>query len=278
MKSKCIKLKELNCSVILYEVEEKINGEIFRKNMVVDLRFLDQSKVLEILNNYKLVQMEIANSFNWYNSVEKNDRLFYLYDENIKDIILEYQSSITKDTSIYPKEFIDESKFEKQGDKNIVINNGNNIMVGNININTSGFNLIYGPNGSGKTVLLRHISDFFDVPVFNYYSKDMIKLDNDKVFMDYYKKLTGKNDITNYTGIDDVYYGICNGLTYGVLTDNIVIFDDLGWGLMDDDNQKRIIDVLNEYSYNNGIVMTNCQEDVKKLVKNRVYNPNIIDL
>ena len=277
MKSKCIKLEELNCSVITYEVEEKINGEIFRKNIVVDLRYLDKNKILEILNNYKLVQMEIANNFNWHNSVEKNDRLFYLYDENIKDIILEYQSTIIKDTSIYSKKFIDESKFEQLRDKNIVINNGNNIMVGNVNINTSGFNLIYGPNGSGKTVLLRHISDYFDVPVFNYYSKDMIKLDNDKVFMDYYKMLTGKSEITNYTGIDDVYYGICNGLTYGILTDNIVIFDDLGWGLMDDDNQKRIIDVLNNYSYNNGIIMTNCQEDVKKLVKSRVYNPHLID-
>jgi len=278
MKSKCIKLEELNCSVITYEVEEKINGEIFRKNIVVDLRYLDQNKVLDILNNYKLVQMEIVNNYNWYNNAERNDRLLYLYDEDINDIIIEYQAYITEDTTFYPKEFIDESKFKQLRDKNIIINNGNNIMVGNVNINTSGFNLIYGPNGSGKTVLLRHISDFFGVPVFNYYSKGMIKLDNDKVFMDYYKMLTGKSGITNYTGIDDVYYGICNGLTYGVLTDNIVIFDDLGWGLMDDDNQKRIIGVLNNYSYNNGIIMTNCQEDVKKLVKSRVYNPNIIDL
>lgn len=56
------------------------------------------------------------------------------------------------------------------------------------------------------------------------------------------------------------------------------MFDDIGLGLMDDFNKFNVIDALNEYSYSNGVFITSCKNDVKSLVKKRVYNPNIIDL
>lgn len=278
MKIEYVKIRGLHDDLLVYVLEEKINSEIFRKNIVVDLRNLDTDTVNDILENYKNVQLDIAEFLNWFRYDRKTDRLLYLYNDKIKDIVSKYEYSISRNFQLYKKEFIDEEKFNELNDKNIIISGANNIKVGNVMVNTEGFNLIWGLNGSGKTVLLRQISEFFDVPIFNYYSKDIIKLDNSEIFMNYYKKLTGKDEITKYAGIDDVYYGICSGLTYGTSTDNIVLFDDLGWGLIDDFNKVKIIDMLNEYSYNNGIVMTSCKNDIKKLVKKRVFNPNIIDL
>lgn len=278
MKNEYVKINGIEKVLLTYVFDEKINNEIFRKNIVVDLRNLDMKDVTYVLKNYEGVQLDIADFFNWFGSDRKNDRLLYLYNDKIKDIVSEYEYFISKNLKLYKKEFIDEDRFSQIEDKNVIVNNSNNIMINNVKVNMNGFNLIWGLNGSGKTVLLRQISEFLDVPIFNYYSKDIIKLDNSEIFMNYYKKLTGKDEITKYTGIDDVYYGICNGLTYGTLNENIVLFDDLGWGLIDDYNRVKIIDILNEYSYNNGIVMTSCKNDIKRLVKKKVFNPNIIDL
>lgn len=278
MKKEYIKIRGLHDYLLVYVLEEKINNEIFRKNIVVDLRNLDTDTVNDVLENYEGVQLDIAEFFNLFRYDRKNDRLLYLYNDKIKDIVSKYEYSISRDFQLYKKEFIDEEKFNELNDKNIILSGSNNIKVGNVIVNMEGFNLIWGLNGSGKSVLIKQLSEYFDVPIFNYYSKDIIKLDNSEIFMDYYKKLTGKSKIVNYTGIDDIYYGICNGLTYGTSTGNVVLFDDLAWGSISDLNRFNIIDMLNNYSYNNGIVMTSCRNDVKRLVKNRVYNPNIIDL
>lgn len=156
----------------------------------------------------------------------------------------------------------------------------NKIIIDNKNVNLYGFNLLYGTNGSGKTIMLKKISELINSPIFRMYNSidKRDNIDNIKVFDYYYTALTGRNEIINYSNIDAIYYWLSVALTYGNLNDNIVLLDDMCWGGMDSEEKENIIYNLSEFSNTCPIITTSCHGDIKTLVKKRVINPNIIEL
>lgn len=261
-----------------YEFNEKVNNDVFRKVFVIDLINMNREKVIYLLNNYCFFQEQFGHSlyFDLDNPFRRNNTLLFLYNDDLKDLIniIEYQ--IIDNYDYFFKDFITKEKLKNITDIDVLLKE-DNIVVDDKIINTNGFNLIYGPNASGKSILLNKISNILDSRVFNCFNKKKDILEENTLFKFYYKLLTNKDAIEIYSTIDKIYYNLCIGLTYAELNDKILLLDDMGWLSLDKRNTINIVDSLNNFSYTNGLVVTTCNEGVKTLVKNRVYRPNIIE-
>lgn len=265
-----------------YEYVDKINDVIFRKNIVLDLTKIDIESIEYFFNNFSEIN-NIIGGYYYYNQDDKfrgNHKLLMVYSNDIKSIVYKNSYNVLHDFNYFLKDFINEEEFKNLGNSYIILINNKNIVIDDKNINLSGFNLIYGSNGSGKTMLLKSISNKIKSPIFNLdnYRERIREIECSEIFIFYYKLLTGRDSIEINSNSDRIFYWLSIGLAYGKLENNVVLLDDMCWGGLDSRNKISIIDNLNNYSYFNGIVTTACQEDIKCLVKRRVYNPSVIDL
>lgn len=265
-----------------YEYIDRINDVIFRKNVILDLTKINKECLEYFFNNFSKIN-NIIGSYYCYNpdcEFRGNHKLLMVYNDDIKSIVYKNSFNVLNDFYYFFKDFIDEEEFKRFGDSHIILNNNKNIVVDDKHINLFGFNLLYGCNGSGKTMLLKNISNNIKSPIFNLDNSidRLFEIEYSEIFKYYYKLLTGKDIVEIKSYSDRIYYWLSIGLSYGKLENNVVLFDDMCWGGIDARNKINIIDNLNNYSYSNGVITTACQKEVKGLVKNRVYNPNIIDL
>lgn len=265
-----------------YEYVDKINYVIFRKNIVLDLTKIDIEKLEYFFNNFSKINNIIGGyyCYNQYDKFRGNHTLLMLYNDDIKSVVYKNNYNVLYNFNFLLKDFINIEEFEKLGDSHIILNDNKNIIVDDKEINLSGFNLLYGCNGSGKTMLLKSISNTIKSPIFNLYNgiDRLYEIESSEIFKYYYKLLTNKDNVVINSYSDHIFYWLSIGFAYGKLENNIVLFDDMCWNGLDSRNKINIIDNLNNYSYSNGVVTTACQKDVKGLVKGRVYNSNIIDL
>lgn len=286
-------------NVPYYEVVKKINGVIFRKYFIVDIRNLDRYKV--IVDNFHDFQGEFFDKEYWYSGKEEfsyvnNMMLYFLCDKDKKYDIDKY--SILNNFEYAFKEFITEDDLEgimkNEGDfsledKEIIITGKNKDIVLNR------FNLITGKNGSGKTTMLKEIADYCNSPIFEigvnsfgiYFGKPTngfvldkyIKMSElttcDMKFYDngsFYDKYFYKPSLERY------FYKLNKVMSCCSSYDVPLLLDELGFYYLDDRNQIKLIDALFEYSNNHDVVIADCKNQIKKLVKNRVYKSNIIEL
>lgn len=261
-----------------YEFNEVINNELFRKVFVIDLINMNREKVINLLNNFNFFQEQFGHNlyYDLNNRFRKNNTLLFLYNDDLREIINIIRNQMVNNYDYFLKDFITEGVFKNITNIDAILQE-NNMVVSDKIINTSGFNLLYGPNNSGKTILLNKISDTLDTRIFNCFNIKRENLEESELFKFYYKLLTNKDIVEIYSTIDIIYYNLCFGLTYAKLNNKILLLDDIGWLSIDKRNIINIIDNLNEFLYTNGIVVTACNETVKTLVKNRVYNPNIVE-
>ena len=246
-------------NVPYYEKVIKINGKDFRKIFIIDIRGLNRCE--EIFENFDNFQTQLL--ADEYYSLPRDTQypiilsLYFLNDSNK----LVNPGRILHNYNYALKNFIDSEEFNKimdQEDNLIVPNRNSSYIYDEKKIQTSNFNLLYGLNGSGKTLFLKYISSKNDIPLFMLNQKYD---DKEKLLSSSSQYLENLSHIVNY----------CH-------TRNIpLLLDDLSWYSFDGRNQIKIIDTLYEYSHYNDVFFTSSQDNIKQLVKRRSQNPNIIN-
>ena len=272
-----------------YQFEKKINNNIFRKYFIVDTRDMSDREIINIFSDFdlfneKLLKDDFLSGFGKANfDYSKNTMLLFLYNNKSKHITDNIEILYNMEYGF--KKFVTENELaDIISEESIYIDydipmcmtiDGNELELG--------FNLLYGLNGSGKTKLLYDFYNQFHckVPMFNMYNHELnlIDLINDKNLLEMYLKRLNefdRYDIKSNTG--DYLYRLSQILAFSKERNNIVFLDDMCWGSLDDRNQINVIDTLFEYSCDNPVAVTSCQSNIKKLIKSRVYHPNIIEL
>lgn len=262
-----------------YEFNEVINDTVFRKNFIVDLTKFDSGELEKFFRYFNNFNSEMGGTYNYNpdNKYRWNNNLIMVYDDRIRDFINSYIYKITSNFDYFYKKFITVEEFNKIKDTNIEFKR-EKFYIKDKNFYKNGLNLIYGSNGSGKTLLLKEIAKELNLKIFNLDSKVKSDIEKSDVFKYYYKLLTNHCYNNCLTSIDYKYYMLSTGLAYGDVNNCMVLLDDMCWGGIDSQNVINIVDNLNNYSYSNGVIITACQRHIKQLVKRRVYEPNIIDL
>lgn len=156
------------------------------------------------------------------------------------------------------------------------------------------FNCISGPNGSGKTMMMRAIADQFNVPLYsaNIYSevtKSNLKymLDNlDKTAVDfYYKNLWGLSnykktisEVLMFSGYAEVaMLYIAAALTNNQENKNkILLIDDIFWNNLDSIRTLNLFETLGSSA--TPVVITSTVENPTGLVRKKIPGSNIIEL
>lgn len=156
------------------------------------------------------------------------------------------------------------------------------------------FNCIYGPNGSGKTMMMGAIAEQFNSPLYsaNIYSdltKNNLKymLNNlDKTTIDfYYKNLWGlSNDkktipemlmFSGYAEVVMLY--IAAAITNNQENKNkILLIDDIFWNNLDSIRTLNLFETLGNIT--TPVVITSTVENPKLLIRKKIVGSNIIEL
>lgn len=271
--------REILHSIPYYIYKVVINGSVFRKNFVVDLTKFNSGELEKFFRYFDAFNSEMGGTYN-YNTDDKyrwNNNLIMVYDDRIKDFINNYKYKVIENYDYFLKKFITVDVFNKMKDSVISLKR-ESMFLNNKSFYKNGLNLIYGCNGSGKTLLLKELEKNLNLKIFNLDSKNNYDIENTYEFNNYYELLTSNYYKGKLTSIDNIYYMLSVGLAYGDINNCMVLFDDMCWGGIDSQNIINIVDNLNNYSYSNGVVVTACQSHIKQLIKRRVYEPNIIDL
>lgn len=270
-------------NISYYKSEKKINGELFRKYFIFDIREMTSDKISIIFNDFdKFNNQLLENEF--FSSENKNIMVLFLYSQDKKYDINTHRIMYNMEFAL--KKFVTEDELY-----DIIFNNSIDLdcdtkicTSDNDECLYSGFNLLYGLNGCGKSQL---IFDFYSKlnlksPIFNMCNDqlNLVNLIQDKSLIEMYlKKLNELNGYNIKSNIGDYLYRLSQILAFSQEQKNIVLLDDMCWGTLDDRNQINVLDTLFEYSCDSSpVVVTSCQSNVKKLVKNRVYKPNIIEV
>ena len=276
-------------NITYYELDKKINDNIFRKYFIVDIRNMTDDKINSIFDNFDLFN-ELLLEDKYFLDVSylpfnytKNMMLLFLYDDSKKSVINNHD--VLYNMKYAYKKFVTEDELS-----NIILNSSINLDYSNIVCTSSdgkrllpGFNLLYGLNGSGKSKLLFDFYSKFNflIPMYNMYNDDLNLIDmvKDKSLIDsYFRRLNESDKYDINSNIGDYLHRLSQILALSEENSSIVFIDDLCWGSLDDRNQINVLDTLFDYSCINPVSITSCQSNIKRLVKNRVYSPNIIDL
>ena len=235
--------------------DEKINNNLLRRNIIVDIRSIDSDI---IFLNYKDFQEKLLSSY-FYNdmrntSTPANIRLYFLYKDNNKYI---NNFNILYDKDYALKFFIKERDLSniKEGNTNITTKK-DKIVINDKKIDLDNFNLIYGLNGSGKTRMLQSISSLLNVPLFN------LNIFKGVYLRDSVDCLNNLKYIIDYCDINKIP----------------LLMDDIFWNSFDFRNSIKIVDDLYDYSLKNKVIVTGCNDSTKSLIKAYTHNPNVINI
>lgn len=232
----------------------------------------------------------------YYNTPEEisnnNDLVFITDDKTPK-----YNLKMEKNFSYIRKRFINEKDLPTLlslfNSKNMTDYSAEFVFNDEL-YNLRPFNCIYGPNGSGKTMMMKAISDQFNVPLYsaNIYSDLMRKnlkymldnLDRSTIEM-YFKKLWGLStskkispEMLNFLGYGELsMLYIASILANQELEKNrILLIDDIYWNNLDSIRTLNVIETLGSIS--TPVVITASVEQPRNIVRKRVYGSNIIEL
>lgn len=270
------------------ELDKKINNELFRKYFIFDIRKLSDDKLNQIFNNFDEFNYQLLEDIFFKTLDEehfdyrKNMMVLFVYSEDRKYNIDKYSTMSNMKFAL--KKFVTESELQDIISKSSSVTNPTTIYTSiNGNEIKQNFNLISGLNGSGKTVLLNEISNHFNTPVFNmddYYLNLTKSIKDLAQVKKYLKRL---NELSRYgenSNIMNYFYRLSQILAFSKEQNNIVLLDNLCWGVLDDRNKINVLDTLFDYSCDNdsSVIATSCQDDIKSLIKHRTYNANIIEV
>lgn len=255
-----------------YGYEQKINDEVFKKFYILDLRKLNEDDLKALFEDFNNIQEELAES-DYFNRVAHNLYIYFLCDDKNKLENLAYNA--TRDIRYAFKQIINKEELSIILDDNKdyrLDNTQESLSINNKNIIIDNFNLIYGPNGSGKTVLLNELGESYGIVPANMMlipERKKITL-RDSLYL--HSFITEDKDIYNY------YLYLMSLIRYAKTNNTPILIDDMCWNSLDDINQIKIATILNEASFENRVFVTAAREQVKKLIKATVYHPNIIEL
>ncbi|MBQ9013648.1 MAG: hypothetical protein IJ094_08880 [Bacilli bacterium] len=245
-----------------HEITWKVNNVEFRKLYFVDIRKVDADIIFD---NFKEFQKSFVSDefFDYKNRISGFSIIIYFvcYSYEISEYLFT-KRHIEYDMDYALKYFITnkEADIFAQSNNDITIEEvSNNFSYGNREIEFKNFNLIFGANASGKTTLIKEYAKKFNVPIY---------------YLNPYSDKNSNNKSISTCILNDFFIFIqeCKE------NDVPLLMDISCWGLLDSRNQVIIIDSLMEYSLNNYVVITACQDNIKDLIKLRVINPNIIEL
>lgn len=270
--------------------EIKIHDEIIKKIFIVDIRTMPDELIAEMIDDFTEFQRVVL-SDDFYRRGELEEKnlftysyymdLVFLYNPNRKYKIKKFD--ILYDPDFALKHFMTEDELQAFLKRNYPTKNLNKETLVELKdkvIKLNHFNYIHGNNGSGKTILLKEISEQIKVPMF---SMDNVGLNLENYISDkdnfrkYLKQLTGQYEIFGYSDYGKYINRLAQILEFSREHNNMVLLDDLRWGALDSKNKLNVIDTLFDYSLNNeGIVITGCNQRAN--IKRRVYKSNIIEL
>ena len=152
------------------------------------------------------------------------------------------------------------------------------------------FNYIHGPNGCGKTMMLRVISKKFKSVIYdpNIINEKKVRILNallelaDKERVRYYLE-----SIDDYGAslMDRDYYSdtqlsllyMCAAMAFGERSHKeFLLFDNIYWDNFDYDTKTVLVETLDDYP--TPVVLTGCTDNTLQLVKTISHHPNIIRL
>lgn len=273
-----------------YFVKEiRIDDDLIKKIFIVDIRDMSDKKIDYIFNNfYEFQRVILSDDYFRYSDLENktftyssNLYLIFLYDRSRKYNINKH--SVSYDMNFALKKFMNEEELNELLNKDyfrLDLDKEKLVQLKDRVLKLKSFNYINGNNGTGKTMLLRDISNSIKVPMF---SMNDIDLDLDNYIFDkeyvrkYLYQLIGSYEIDKYSNYQKYLYRLAQILEFSREHNNMLLLDDLRWNSLDSRNTLNVIDTLFDYSLNNeGIVITGCNQS--KNIRRRVYKSNIIEL
>lgn len=284
-------LNQNGIGVHYYEIDKVINNHLHAKNYIIDLRDCSKSQIEYLMQNLKQFQQKFLSKI-FFNENKNLTLSFLLSQSQHWNKILDEETikEIKYDFEYAKKEFITENDLKELENKehNIKLNvNPSTILYEGKELKLTHFNLIYGNNTSGKTRLLNHIAENLETPVFDLAlmaSAPMCaeikkNITNKDLETSYYRKLMEKEQY-DYSWISYYCDSLSNGLSYTYERALPLALDNLSFERLDGRHLLNTIDTLADFSLNKNhpVIMTSASEHTKCLVKQRVYNPNIIEL
>lgn len=264
-------------SIPYYEYVQQINSEDFKRYFIVDLRMLDEELINNLLEKFDDFQ---ENSFivgEYYREPRCVLFLYFLCDEKLKfdwrtknikyNIHYAYKDFVTeKDLAIILKRTINRTLETRLSRMAMVNFKHQDILLNN-------FNLLYGGNGSGKTMFLKEIAKQANI---NMYSMLDTSLDFPN-FLDEYRQYM--QTILGNCHNKEEYFERLIRIIGNARNNNVpLLLDDVGSCGLDVLNRLKEMDILADASYDNLIVIASCKREIKNLVRARVYKPNIIEM
>lgn len=263
------------------EFIEKINGDDFKKHYIIDVRNLSKNDIMIIMNNFDNLQTQLL--YDSYFLQKINIILYILHDKkqtpelNFEQILNDYNFAL--------KKFITEEELDDiiKYNRNINLPNQTKIEVNYNNKHISiidGFNLLYGPNDSGKTAHLKVFATLLECPIFNMKDKNLtLNIDKNNY---YFQELINRFNLDikkeYLSNIEQYFYKLSQIITYCKVNNMPLLLDDLSWNSIDAKRKLELINALFEFSKENTTIVTACQDDVKKMIKRHIYKPNINSL
>ncbi len=255
-----------------YGYEQRINDEVFKKFYILDLRKIKEEDLKAIFEEFSTLQDELAQD-DYFSKAAHNLYIYFLCDDKKKLEHFAYEA--TRDIRYAFKQIINKEELSLifDNNKNLKLDNTQeSLNINNKNIIIDNFNLIYGRNGSGKTVLLNEIGASYGVTPANMMiipERKEINL-SDSIYLHSF--------ISEEKNKYDYFLYLMSIIRYAKNNNTPILIDDMCWNVLDDINQIKLATILNEASFDNRVFVTAAREQVKSLIKATVYHPNIIEL
>lgn len=273
-------LGNMSYDIPYFEIQKTINNEKFRKYFIIDIRTMPIEELQFIFANFEDFNTELL-EHEFFLSHQANMIVLFVYNEEFKYAINIYEALDNMKFAF--KKFVTEAQLSQILQQCDCKTEDMKIAVKNTSLTLSHFNLIYGGNGSGKSVLLQKIADNYHIPIYNMSNLgDTIdhQIEQKDFLQNIKKKLNEMNAYPMYSKIGMYLKKLGQILALHKESGDIILLDDLGWNALDERNKINLIDTLYEYTLEESVpvVLTSCQQDVKRLVKLRTRKPNIIEM
>lgn len=251
---------------------QEINHQEFKKYFVVDLRKMSKESLDGLFEHFLDFQRELL-ATEFFKEDKKVLFLYFLCDDVLKKD--ERTFEIRENTAYALKKFIEEEELQillKHITGQVSVNKETKIELQTQEIILKNFNLLYGGNGSGKTLLLKEIAKELEAPIYSMHNKNLNLSPSMDEYAIYLQLILRNSSLSLYCK------QLLKIIQYARIHNIPILMDDLGWNGLDSLNKVRVLDALAEASNEILTVVTASQSSIESLVRKRVYEPNIIKL
>lgn len=265
-------------SIPYYEYIQQINNQYFKKYFIVDLRGLDDELINNLLDNFDDFQEDSFIVDEFYSENRYINKcglsLYFLCDEKIK---FDWRTEKIKFNMQYAyKDFVTKKELDIILQRTInrtIEAREDKIHYKNQDIHLDNFNLLYGGNDSGKTMLLKEIARQLNIEMYSMLDSSISFpqcLDEYRLYM---------QTILGNCSTKEEYFERLIRIIGNARKNNLpILLDDIGGCGLDEVNRVKEMDILADASYDNLIVIASCKSEIESLVRARVYKPNIIEM